>query len=223
MYPADVKPVEQALAARGLLDPAFVDGAFGTLTISAYSSLQRSYGLSGRDADGVPGSTSLNRLGQESGLFSVTDGQPALGFAQGIRMSDVIFDRVTDASAIAAIVRVCELLDIPVTSWLPGYKTLTFRESSYNFNAVNNNDANAHGPFQSDGCHLYCSRGVAQCIPPVFAHYHQPGTSNHIYDGVANIASSMNYVMDRYGVARDGHDLAAKVQQADSNRPPHWY
>jgi len=40
---------------------------------------------------------------------------------------------------------------------------------------------------------------------------------------VANIAASMRYVMRRYGVASDGHDLTQRVQQADINRFPRGY
>ena len=47
--------------------------------------------------------------------------------------------------------------------------------------------------------------------------YHQPGTSTSIYEPVANIAASMNYVMDRYGVSPDGSNLAARVAQANPN------
>ncbi|MFI5529935.1 hypothetical protein ACIA8O_15475 [Kitasatospora sp. NPDC051853] len=222
LFPDDVRPVEEALVARGLLDRDYMDGSFGTLTLNAYSRLQRSFGFDGADADGVPGSASLTRLGQESGLFSVVEGEAGPP-AKGIRMADVVFDQVTDGSTGLAIQQVCQLMGLPVTWWLPGYMTLAVRESSYYFNAVNGKDVNAHGPIQSDGYPLYCSRGVAQCIPPTFARHHERGTSNHIYDGVANIAASMNYVMDTYGVSRDGRNLAAKVQQADPDRPPHPY
>jgi len=224
-FPEDVKPVEQALVARGLLDPSFADGSFGTLTLNAYSRLQQSFGFSGSDADGIPGAGSLTRLGEESGLFSVVDGTTPQDSAQGngIPMSDVVYDKVVDGSTRAAIREACELMGLPVNGWFDGYMTIAVRESTYFFNAVNTTDSNAHGPLQSDGCPLYCSRGVVQCIPPTFATYHQPGTSNHIYDGVANIAASMNYVMDTYKVARDGHNLTTKVQQADSTRPPAGY
>ncbi|GAA2835702.1 hypothetical protein GCM10010441_70160 [Kitasatospora paracochleata] len=224
-FPGDVRPVEQALADRGFLDPAFIDGAFGTLTLNAYSRLQRSFGFGGHDADGIPGSSSLKRLGAESGLFDVVDGdmQPQPPSGIGMSVSDVIFDQVVDGSTTAAIKQVCSMMDLPVDNWLPGYMTIAVRESSYNFNAVNTTDSNAHGSRQSDGCPFYCSRGVVQCIPPTFATYHQPGTDTHIYDGVANIAASINYVMDTYHVSRDGHDLTARVQQADENRPPHGY
>ncbi|MEV4558465.1 hypothetical protein AB0K51_15955 [Kitasatospora sp. NPDC049285] len=222
-FPDDVRPVEEALAGRGLLDSSFVDGSFGTLTVEAYSHLQEQFGFSGRDADGIPGMTSLSRLGQESGLFSVVEGGGTQSSSGDFRMADVVFDQVVDGSTSEAIREACNLMGLPVDGWFEGYKTLTSRESSWFFNAVNTTDMNAHGPIQSDGHPLYCSRGVSQCIPPVFATYHQSGTSAHIYDGVANIAASMNYVMDRYGVSRDGGNLTSRVQQADKNRPPHWY
>lgn len=223
-FPEDVRPVEEALVALGLLDKEFVDGSFGTLTLNAYSRLQQSFGLTGPDADGVPGNSSLTRLGQESGLFSVVPGQtPDSAPGNGFRTADIVYDQVVDGSTGAAIREACQLMDLPVSGWLDGYMTIAVRESSYFFNAVTTNDSNTHGPLQSDGFPLYCSRGVVQCIPPTFATHHQPGTSDHIYDGVANIAASMNYVMATYSVARDGHNLTANVQQADQNRPPHWY
>ena len=107
--------------------------------------------------------------------------------------------------------------------WTRGYLTLTSRESSFNPNAVNTYDTNATGPTAADGNPQNCSRGLAQCIPTTFAANHQPGTSNNIYDPVANIAASMNYAMSEYGVSRDGSDLAAKIQQADPSRGPGGY
>ncbi|MEV4316241.1 peptidoglycan-binding protein [Actinocrispum sp. NPDC049592] len=55
--------VEQALVAKGLLDSQYVDGHFGTSTISAYAAYQRSLGYTGIDASGFPGPTSLKQLG----------------------------------------------------------------------------------------------------------------------------------------------------------------
>lgn len=68
---AQVKPVEQALARLGFLNSAWVDGSFGTRTVSAYAAFQRSLGYRGRDADGIPGKASLTALGARSGLFTV--------------------------------------------------------------------------------------------------------------------------------------------------------
>lgn len=62
--------VEQALEARNLLDAQWVDGYFGTKTIEAYALFQESLGYSGLDANGLPGKTSLTKLGQ--GRFNVT-------------------------------------------------------------------------------------------------------------------------------------------------------
>jgi SLT domain-containing protein len=93
-------------------------------------------------------------------------------------------------------------------NWMRGYETLIARESGGRPSAV-----------QPDGRRL----GIAQTIPATFARYHQPGTSTNIYDPVANICASMSYVIDRYGVHRNGDNLAAMVQQADAHRPPKGY
>jgi SLT domain-containing protein len=92
-------------------------------------------------------------------------------------------------------------------NWLHGYETLIARESGGRPDAVG----------------LGFARGITQTLPSTFAHYHQPGTSTNIYDPVANICASMNYVIHRYGVSRSGANLAALVQQADPHRPPKGY
>ncbi|MEV7584381.1 N-acetylmuramoyl-L-alanine amidase [Streptomyces erythrochromogenes] len=69
---AGVRTVEAALRAEGLLAPALVDGHFGTSTITAYRAWQKRCGYSGADADGIPGKTSLTRLGNARG-FTVID------------------------------------------------------------------------------------------------------------------------------------------------------
>jgi peptidoglycan hydrolase-like protein with peptidoglycan-binding domain len=61
---SSVLAVEQALQARNLLDAQWVDGYFGTVTISAYAAYQRSLGYTGLAANGLPGTTSLTKLGQ---------------------------------------------------------------------------------------------------------------------------------------------------------------
>ncbi|WP_063023949.1 transglycosylase SLT domain-containing protein [Nocardia niwae] len=99
--------------------------------------------------------------------------------------------------------------------WKRGYQVLIERESGGNPNAVNNWDSNAAAG--------RASRGLTQTIPSTFQGYHVAGTSNNIHDPVANVAASMNYVMERYDVSRDGHDLQAKVQQADPSRSPKGY
>jgi len=71
----EVLIVEKALRAEGFLPAQYVDGSFGSLTIGAYARWQRSAaggGYTGSSADGIPGKTSLQRLGAKHG-FTVTD------------------------------------------------------------------------------------------------------------------------------------------------------
>lgn len=236
-YPADVTLVQQALIKKGFLDghdTSWGRGCFGTFTVAAYARYQVSLGYSGPDADGVPGNTSLTKLGKDTGLFTVVAGNtpspkpPAPHGHVPIPVSSVTYGRVSDASlshtVMPAVFRIMNITDSGAQSrWTTGVMTAASRESSYDLNAINNYDINAHGPIQSDGYPLYCSRGVLQCIPPTFAQYHEAGTSNDIYDGVANVCAAMNYVMSVYGVSRDGSNLASNVQQFDPNRPPRGY
>ncbi|WP_227983437.1 transglycosylase SLT domain-containing protein [Nocardia spumae] len=99
--------------------------------------------------------------------------------------------------------------------WTEGYLTLIKRESSGNTGSINLEDSNA------DAGHP--SQGLTQTIPSTFEAYHVAGTSSNITDPEANIAASMNYVMDRYHVSRDGSNLTANVQQADAGRPAKGY
>ncbi|MFJ2733677.1 endolysin [Streptomyces sp. NPDC087317] len=68
---AGVRTVEAALAAESLLAKTYVDGHYGTVTVSAYAAWQRHLGYTGKDADGIPGKTSLAKLGAKHG-FTVT-------------------------------------------------------------------------------------------------------------------------------------------------------
>ncbi|WP_328391040.1 transglycosylase SLT domain-containing protein [Nocardia sp. NBC_00416] len=99
--------------------------------------------------------------------------------------------------------------------WKNGYLVLIERESSNDPNSINNWDDNA-AKGQS-------SRGLTHTIPATFEAYHVAGTSSNIYDPVANVAASMNYVMDVYGVTADGSNLQQEVQQADPKRDPKGY
>ena len=65
-----VLAVERALVAKGLLRSSLADGHFGSSTISAYAAWQRRLGYSGLGANGLPGPSSLTKLG--SGRFTVT-------------------------------------------------------------------------------------------------------------------------------------------------------
>lgn len=108
-------------------------------------------------------------------------------------------------------------------NWMRGYQTLIARESGGRAWAIAAEPATTPGPIQSDGHRLGYARGITQTLPATFAQYHQPGTSMSIYDPVANICASMNYVTHRYGVTADGANLVTVVQQADAGRPPKGY
>jgi LysM repeat protein len=151
--------------------------------------------------------------------------KPAPVSAAGtIPISAVAYLRFAGSGTVASwATAACQIMGQPAEFWVRGYQVLCTRESSGRPNAINHYDSNAHGPLQADGYPLHCSRGVAQCIPDTFAAYHMSRTSEDIYDPVANIAASMHYVRSRYGVAEDGHNLAALVQQADPGRGPCGY
>lgn len=65
---AGARIVEEALAAEGLLAKKYVDGHFGTTTVSAYRAWQRRCGYSGAAADGIPGRASLDTLAKRHGF-----------------------------------------------------------------------------------------------------------------------------------------------------------
>lgn len=68
--PAGSRALEQALWDIGI-NCGPVDGSLGTMFRSGYAKYQRSLGYKGRDADGIPGMTSLTKLGQRTGRFTV--------------------------------------------------------------------------------------------------------------------------------------------------------
>ncbi|MFF7365606.1 LysM peptidoglycan-binding domain-containing protein [Streptomyces sp. NPDC008125] len=68
---AAAKYVEQALVAEKLLAAGYADGHMGTATRSAYALYQQRQGFTGKAADGVPGMTTLKRLGDAHGFTVV--------------------------------------------------------------------------------------------------------------------------------------------------------
>ncbi len=64
-------------------------------------------------------------------------------------------------------------------------------ESGGNAAAINLTDSNAKAGDPS--------RGLMQVIGSTFAEYHWPGTSDNIYDPLANIAAALNYARNLYG------------------------
>ena len=187
-------------------------------------------GLSGLAS--LPGSLMGRGMGGRSARWSASDsgGRAALGAAGvargAIPLSEVSFEgKGVWAGGRGAVHRYLEeALDrMGITdpraraNWIEGMTTIADHESGYRANAINLSDSNAHGARQADGGPLNSSRGIWQLVPGTFARCHQPGTSNHIWDPVANACASMNYQMARYGVSHDGHDQRAKVGQANWN------
>jgi hypothetical protein len=66
-----VRTVEAALVDAGLLAKRYSDGHFGSATVDAYAKWQRKLGYSGSAADGIPGKTSLKKLGDKYGFTVV--------------------------------------------------------------------------------------------------------------------------------------------------------
>lgn len=99
--------------------------------------------------------------------------------------------------------------------WERGMDLVARRESNYNANAVNNWDSNAGKGMPS--------KGAWQFVAPMFAAYHEPGTSPDIHNLVAQACAFINYARDRYGVAADASNLADRIQQADPGRSPKGY
>lgn len=262
----DVAKMQAALNKLGFLKTnTFTVGVFNPQDKEAYAAFQRSLGLKGADADGIPGETSLTALGNKSGLFRVRDTagtyKPTLkpvagakppvvthGWVTSVAINEktgVSYARGASGSIAGFIAKALAARGITdkaaVNNWTRGLTTIANRESSGDNNAANLYDSNAVTPAGYSPVHDYgnrgtygpqiggastpyqCSRGLVQTIPPTFAHYHCPGTSNLIYDGAACTASTCGYIGDTYGVADDGHDLQAKVQQADPTRIPRGY
>jgi hypothetical protein len=68
-YMAGVNLVEAALVKEKLLAKTYAgDGSFGSATKDAYAKWQRKLGYSGSAADGIPGMTSLKKLGAKHGF-----------------------------------------------------------------------------------------------------------------------------------------------------------
>ncbi|WP_328875889.1 peptidoglycan-binding protein [Streptomyces sp. NBC_00287] len=225
----DVRIVQQALIKRGREIPDGATGLFGEQTKNAYQAEQLAQGFQGTDADGIPGPTSLAELGRRSGLFRLDDGSVPSGGAGKLTLAQVTFRDPDDDSGEAAMRayarKACELTGMEPEFGVPALSTIAKRESASNHPRfrVNTTDMNATGRKAADGHPLNCSRGATQCIPATFATYHQAGTATTPYDVVACMCATVNYVRHRYRVNESGSNFAARVQQADPRRAPHWY
>lgn len=232
--PARFAGAQSGLATRGIHVLDLVQGSNSLSTCAA--SLSATAAASGAETTNAcsGGANAGCNEGMQQTTKSQSDGNKpcaCTGEATAIAEAEVEISKTNAASGeeaargyIGTALDALCIKDAPAReNWTKGYLTLTNRESSWNPNAVNTTDSNATGPTAADGNPQKCSRGIAQAIPPTFAAHHQPGTSNNVYDPVASIAASMNYVIARYGVSRDGSNLAAQVAQANPNSGPRGY
>lgn len=83
---------------------------------------------------------------------------------------------------VGAFMKNMQRAGVPAT-WWRDMSIIASHESSYN--------PHAHNPSGASG--------LMQLLPSTFRSYHVPGTSGNIYDPVANIAASANYIRRRYG------------------------
>lgn len=96
-----------------------------------------------------------------------------------------------------------------LAQWLSGLNTLITRESGWNASAINLTDSNAKAGIPS--------QGLAQTIPPTFAHYVPKSlAARGILDPVANVAAAIRYIVATYG-------NISNVQQANASLPPKGY
>jgi peptidoglycan hydrolase-like protein with peptidoglycan-binding domain len=110
-----VLAVEKALDAKNLLAARYVDGHFGTQTVSAYAAFQRKLGYTGLDASGLPGKTSLEKLGK--GRFTVSR-----VLSPGARLTShgATMNARTKAMLVKAEARIGRTLTITQGSYNPG-------------------------------------------------------------------------------------------------------
>jgi SLT domain-containing protein/phage-related protein len=92
--------------------------------------------------------------------------------------------------------------------WAGPMQTLVMRESGGNPNAINLWDSNAKAGIPSGG--------LAQVIGPTFQAYRDRRLANNVFDPIANLVASMNYIKSRYG-------SIFHVQQANANLAPKGY
>ena len=106
--------VEQALQAKGLLAAGYVDGHYGTSTVTAYTHWQHQLGYTGLGANGIPGEASLKKLA--ANRFTV---------AAVVRPgAHVAFDgRTVDSRTAAMLTQASSILGAPVRLDQGSYST----------------------------------------------------------------------------------------------------
>lgn len=162
---------------------------YGNQTKAACAAFQQAQGWTGSGADGFPGPLTFARLGfVNTGAASII---PAIlpdgpGKPSGYLAHPVSFW--------VPVIRQAMVLvggRIGANQDVAGVERLMLAESSGNPNAINDYDSNAQSGDPS--------RGLMQTIGKTFSAYHVDGTSENIYDPLANVSAALNYINHRYG------------------------
>ncbi|ASL18344.1 transglycosylase SLT domain-containing protein [Mycobacterium intracellulare] len=110
------------------------------------------------------------------------------------------------AQLAADIDKACDANGIPDdkktrAKWHALYRFLIEKESGNNPDAIQGvKDVNWSGATASDGAPENAARGYCQLTPGTFKSFHVAGTSDNIFDRVANVAASQRYIIEHYGV-----------------------
>lgn len=182
------------------------DGEVGPVTTVALQRRINSVGNPSVTVDGQWGAQTTRALQQvlNAGTFGgpppvTAPTAPAGNPQDAIGEADVQYYRGQSVSDLGSVVSQAATFAQVPQSWVSPMENIIIpHESAGDPNAVNNYDSNATGADQSDGYPQNCSRGLAQTIPSTFAGNHAAGTSNNIYDPVANVAAAFIYIVRTY-------------------------
>jgi hypothetical protein len=213
---ASVLRVERALHRKHLLARQWVDGSFGSRTKAAYASWQRRLGYSGLGANGLPGETSLTKLGLgHFHVIRVVSTGPHVTLGNG-----VVLNRRTNRMRIAAGNRIRQHF----------HCTLSVVQGSYNAGGVGASAGTHDGGGALDisvnrGCGLH-HRAMVRALREVgFAAWYRPaipGVWEHHIHAIAVSdpdlsGAAQDQVVDYYhgrdGLAGHGPDTGPKVKK----------
>lgn len=207
--------VERALHRKHLLAKQYIDGSFGSRTKEAYSAWQRRLGYSGLGANGLPGETSLRKLGGRR--FQVVR---VVSTGPRVTVSGVVLNRRTNRmkKAAANIIRQHFNCKIDVV------------QGSYNAGGVGASAGTHDGGGAMDvsvnrGCGLHHAATVKALRQVGFAAWYRPtipGTWEHHIHAIAvsdpDLAGAaqdqvVDYYQGRDGLAGNGADNGPKVKK----------
>lgn len=145
--------------------------------------------------------TAATQAGERSGRNIGTGAKDPLAEAKYERSGR---GKMSPAELRAAIDEAADAVGIPTdktvrAKWHALYMFMIEHESGGQPDIIQGvKDVNQSGPIIGDGGRANAARGLCQVVPGTFMANHVAGTSNNIFDPVANIAASMRYVMDHH-------------------------